>query len=74
MLIILGLYARIGGLIVLLNMVFVFGLVHMKDFLVLGKSGGWALELQGFYLVTGLAILLLGAGGYSVGGRSGRFN
>ncbi|CAM5218179.1 Putative oxidoreductase OS=Castellaniella defragrans OX=75697 GN=HNR28_002944 PE=3 SV=1 [Castellaniella defragrans] len=73
-LIILGLYARIGGLIVLLNMVFVFGLVHMKDFLVLGKSGGWALELQGFYLVTGLAILLLGAGGYSVGGRSGRFN
>lgn len=73
-LIILGIYARIGGLIAVINMLFALGLVHMKDLFVLGKSGGWALELQGLYLVGGLVILLMGAGGYSLGGRSGKFN
>lgn len=73
-LIILGVYARLGGLIAAVNMLFVFGLVHLKDFFALGKSGGWALELQGLYLVGGLVILLMGAGAYSLGGRSGRFN
>jgi putative oxidoreductase len=73
-LIILGLYARIGGLIVLVNMLFVFGLAHTTDLFMLGRSGGWALELQGLYLMGGLLVLLMGAGGYSAGGRSGRFN
>lgn len=73
-LVILGLYARVGGLIVVINMLFVFTLVHLGDLFSLGKSGGWALELQGLYLVGGLAILLLGAGAYSLGGKSGRFN
>jgi putative oxidoreductase len=73
-LIILGIYARIGGLIAAINMLFVLGLVHLKDLFVLGKSGGWALELQGLYLVGGLVILLIGAGRYSLGGRSGKFN
>jgi putative oxidoreductase len=73
-LIILGIYARIGGLIAVINMLFVLGLVHMKDLFILGKSGGWAMELQGLYLVGGLVILLMGAGGYSLGGRSGKFN
>lgn len=73
-LIILGIYARIGGLIAVINMLFVLGLVHLKDLFVLGKSGGWALELQGLYLVGGLVILLIGAGRYSLGGRSGKFN
>ncbi|TAN29988.1 MAG: DoxX family protein [Castellaniella sp.] len=73
-LIILGIYARIGGLIVAINMLFALGLAHMKDLFVLGKSGGWALELQGLYLVSGLVILLIGAGRYSLSGRSGRFN
>lgn len=73
-LIILGIYSRIGGLIAVINMLFVLGLVHMKDLFMLGKSGGWALELQGLYLVGGLVILLMGAGGYSLAGRSGKFN
>jgi putative oxidoreductase len=46
----------------------------MADLFVIGKSGGWALELQGMYLFGGIAVMLLGAGAYSLGGRNGRWN
>ena len=65
-LIILGIYSRIGGLIVVINMVFAVLLVHSADLLSLTKTGGWALELQGFYLFMGLALILLGSGRIAV--------
>jgi putative oxidoreductase len=40
----------------------------------LSRSGGWALELQGFYFFTAVAIMLLGAGKLSVGGANGKLN
>ena len=64
-----GWYARIGGAIIAINMIFALGLVHRADFLSLGESGGWALELQGMFLVTAIAIACLGPGRYSVNGR-----
>lgn len=73
-LIILGLATRMAGILVVINMLFVFGLVHMDQVFSLGRSGGWALELQGLFLIGGLAITLLGAGGHSLGGRNGRWN
>ncbi|WP_345797144.1 DoxX family protein [Castellaniella sp. MT123] len=73
-LVILGLWARLGGILIAINMLFAFGLVHAHDLLTLGKSGGWAMELQGMYLFTGLVVALLGAGAYSLGGRNGRCN
>ncbi|WP_322998890.1 DoxX family protein [Castellaniella sp.] len=73
-LLILGLWTRAGGLIVALNMLFAFSLVHMNDLFAIGKSGGWSLELQGMYLFGGIAVALLGAGAYSLGGRGGRWN
>ncbi len=73
-LIILGLFTRIGGLIIVLNMLFVFGLVHMGQLFSLGQSGGWELELQGLFLFGSIAITLFGAGAYSLGGRNGRWN
>ena len=72
-LLILGLFTRLGGLIILINMLFAFGLVHMGQLVSIGQSGGWALELQGLYLLGGLTVALLGAGGYSLGGRGGRW-
>ncbi|MCX7139586.1 MAG: DoxX family protein [Proteobacteria bacterium] len=65
-LIILGIYSRIGGLIVVINMVFAVLLAHPAQLLALTKTGGWALELQGFYLLTGLALLFLGSGRIAV--------
>jgi len=65
-LLVLGVYARIGGLLVFGNMLFVFGLVHMGEIFTLSPHGGWGLELQGLYLVGGLAIMFLGSGKYAI--------
>lgn len=73
-LIILGLFTRLAGLLSVVNMLFAIGLVHMPELFSLGRTGGWALELQGMFLVASLAVALLGAGGYSLGGRNGRWN
>jgi putative oxidoreductase len=64
--IILGVYSRIGGLIVVINMIFAVLLAHSPQLLSLTKTGGWALELQGFYLLTGLALFFLGSGKIAV--------
>jgi len=65
-LIILGVYSRIGGLMVVINMIFAVLLAHSAQLLTLTKNGGWALELQGFYLLTGLALFFLGSGKFAV--------
>jgi len=74
LLILFGVWTRIGALIVVINMVVAILLVHTSQFFTLSKTGGWALELQGMYLVSALAIALLGAGRYSVAGAGGRWN
>ncbi len=66
LMIIFGFYSRLGGLIVVGNMVFAIGLMHTGDFLALTQHGGWALELQAFYLFGALAIVFLGSGRYAV--------
>lgn len=73
-LLILGIWTRLGGLLVALNMLFAFGLVHMKQLVMMADTGGWALELQGMYLAAAVAVTLLGAGRYSIGGVAGRWN
>ena len=49
-------------------------LVHTAQVAELSRAGRWALELQGFYFFTAVAIALLGAGRFSVGGAGGRLN
>lgn len=73
-LLLLGVWTRVGALIVVLNMLVAIGLVHMGQFATLADTGGWALELQGMFFGTALAIMLLGAGRFSVGGSNGRWN
>ena len=73
-LLIIGLWTRPAALLVAINMVVAVGLVHLKDLGQLTKQGGWAVELQAFYLFTALAIALLGAGRFSLGGANGRWN
>lgn len=73
-LLIIGLYTRPAAWIVVINMLVAIWLVHMKDLGTLGKSGGWALELQGMFLFGALAVTFLGAGRFSLGGTGGRSN
>lgn len=74
LLILFGAWTRLAALIVAINMVVAVALVHMGDLLTLMKNGGWALELQALFLATAIAVMLLGAGRYSVGGVNGRMN
>ncbi|HSW06220.1 DoxX family protein [Aquabacterium sp.] len=74
LLLIAGLWTRAAGLVVVANMLVAIGLAHGSQILTLGEQGGWALELQGLYLFGAVAVALLGAGRYSVGGVDGRFN
>jgi putative oxidoreductase len=74
LLLIVGLWTRPAALIVAINMVVAVALVHSDQLLTLGNSGGWALELQGMYFFAAIAVALLGAGRFSLGGGNGRFN
>lgn len=69
LLVIAGFYARIGALIIAVNMVFAIALVHMKDLFILGEGGGWRLELQAFFLLTAVVVALIGPGRYAVNRR-----
>jgi putative oxidoreductase len=74
LLVIIGVWTRPAALVVAINMVVAVLLVHTAELWQLSKTGGWALELQGFFFFTALAVALLGAGRYSLGGAHGRFN
>ena len=69
LLLIAGWYARIGALLIAVNMLFAFTLAHRADLFVLGPQGGWALELQGMYLFTAMALVFMGPGRLSLNNR-----
>ena len=74
-LVILGLFARVGGILIVLNMIVAVLLAGTGHLLMLDpNSGGYALELEAFYLFGGLAIALIGAGSLSLGGGKSRWN
>lgn len=69
LLIVLGLYSRIAGVIVAFNMVAAIYLAYGSALLALGKHGAPAIELPLFYLVGAAVIALLGPGRYSINNR-----
>lgn len=69
LMLIAGFHARIGALLVFVNMVVAILLVHRGELAAFNSQGGWALELQGMYLMAALALALLGPGRFSVNGR-----
>jgi putative oxidoreductase len=66
LMIIVGVLTRVGGLLLVVNMLFAVLLVHSGDMLSLTEHGGWRLELQGFYFFGGLALMFLGSGKLAV--------
>ena len=69
LMVIFGFHARTGAALIVVNMVVAIALAHLPDLGRLGQSGGWALELQAFFLFTGAAVALLGPGRYSINRR-----
>ena len=74
LLMLVGLWTRAAALIVAGNMIVAVLLVHTRELFTMSETGGWALELQGMYFFAAIAVALLGAGRYSIGGRAGRWN
>jgi putative oxidoreductase len=68
-LVLIGLYARVGAALIVVNMVFAIALAHRADVFVLSRTGGWALELQAFFLFTALALALMGPGHLGINRR-----
>lgn len=70
-LIVLGIFSRVGGILIVLDMLAAIALAGLGSVLQLNPSGGYALELEMFFLLGGLSVALLGAGriGLGIGGR-----
>lgn len=66
LLVIFGFYARFGAAIIVVNMLFAIFLAHRTDLFLLTRSGGWALELQGFFLFTALALVFMRPGRFGI--------
>jgi putative oxidoreductase len=73
-LVILGVYTRIGGLLIVANMLVAILLTRGINIFHLNENGGWAIELELFYGLSALAVAMLGAGKYSAGGAGGKWN
>ncbi|MBJ6982482.1 MULTISPECIES: DoxX family protein [unclassified Luteimonas] len=69
LMVLLGFHARLGAALVAINMLFAIVLAHMGQLGQLNGEGGWALELQGMFLATAVAIMLLGPGRYGINER-----
>lgn len=65
-LIIIGVYSRLAAVVVIGNMLFAIGLVHLGQLASFTDMGGWALELQGFFLFNAVAIVFLGSGRFAI--------
>lgn len=70
-LIILGLFARIGGLLATIDMIVAIALAGTGSLFAFNQFGGYALELEALYLFGALSIVFLGSGrlGLNIGGR-----
>jgi putative oxidoreductase len=73
LLVLLGLWTRPAALVIAFDMMVAVWLVHAGDLAHLGRTGGYALELQALYFIGAICIALLGAGRYSVSRGAGRF-
>ena len=66
LMVIFGVFARWGGLLIFGNMIFAIVLAHRNQLFSLTDHGGLTLELQLFFLLTGLAVFFLGSGRIAV--------
>ena len=69
LMVIFGFYARVGDALIAVNMLFAVALVHRSDVFELTEQGGWAIELQAFFLFTAIALVLMDPGRLSLNRR-----
>jgi len=67
LMLIFGIRVRLAAILIIVTMLTAIGMAHADDIFVVKKQGAWAIELQMFYVLASLSILLQGAGRYSIG-------
>jgi putative oxidoreductase len=65
-LLILGIFARLGGLVIAFNLMMAILLARRADIFTLNRGGGSNIEVELMFLFGGLAIFFLGSGRFSV--------
>lgn len=73
-LMIAGLWTRPAAWVVAINMAVALALGHPRELFQMTNHGGLLLEVQWMFLAGALAVALVGAGRFSVGGVTGRWN
>lgn len=63
---IIGWKSRMWAAVISVNMIAALYLTHRGHFGSLGEHGAWAVELPMFYLLSAVAIMLLGSGRYAI--------
>lgn len=66
LMVLVGYQMRIGAMLIVGNMFVALILAHRGEFFSLNATGGWAIELQAFYLFVALALFFLGPGKYAL--------
>ena len=72
--VIVGKFARLAGLVIAFNLLMAIVLVLRDKLFSLNQGGGWAVELEMFFVFAGVAIFLLGSGRYSLSRGQGRWD
>ncbi|QFU03026.1 DoxX [Halomonas sp. THAF5a] len=62
LMVLIGWRSRVGALLMVANKLVAIFLAHMGELTAFKDTGGWALELQGFFLFGALALVFLGSG------------
>ena len=73
-LLILGIFTRPAGAVIAFNMLMAVVLVRLGDVGALGKSGGWAIELEALFGFGGVAVYCLGSGQYALSRGKGKWD
>src|SRR5579871_5671779 len=74
LLMLLGVYTRIGALLAVANMLVAVLATRGLNVWHLNEHGGWGIELEALFGLGALCVALLGAGSYSAAGKGGKFN
>jgi putative oxidoreductase len=61
-----GAWTRVAALVVMFNMVVAIVLEAHRNVLVIQRTGAWGLEAEAFFLLTALAVVLIGSGRFSL--------
>ncbi|HET7838780.1 MAG TPA: DoxX family membrane protein [Rectinemataceae bacterium] len=69
LLLILGLWSRVASLIVAFDLLVAILLVRLPAMFSMDRTGGWAMEQDFFFLLSALAVFLLGPGRLALGSR-----